>query len=366
MRIAWIFPVHRKCGISFYAHEYVKALEGIGEVTVCDSDECLVDMRHSAGQCNDTDCIHIQYETSFFFKNKINRYKDLCRLLTKPLVVSLHEVYDEFPGVFPRSKITGRGLIRLCKEYLYDRRHPYQTAYTEHRKNGFYAQTLLVHSGDQKNILVAQGIAADSIVVLPLPVKVIKRSSDSPFMQGGTLSLASHGFLTPHYNYTLLFEVLESLPVLWRFTWIGGIRREEDSPLLDAINNDIAERNWTDKFKVTGWVSDEQCTSLLSQTDIYLALFSARSSSASLATALGAEKLIVATALPLMQELVQSASFMSVCPAESNTVIARIQELISDEQLRQRYMQEIKRYNETVSYGNMAKRLVAIYKDICT
>jgi len=364
MKIAWIFPVNQKCGISFYSREYVNALSNYLEVTAFDINECLNNPKQTAKNLNSFDCIHMQYETSFFLKSNKKKYSQLCTLLKKPVVATLHEVYDESPGVFPRSHITGLGILRSCKEYIWDRRHPYQNAYTFHTDNSFFADRLLVHANYHKNILIKKGIESDRISVIPHPVKKHGDSPDVPFMKEGRLNLSSHGFISSHYNFALLFNVLEKLTVPWRFTWIGGIRRNEDALLLTSINRDIAEHSWQDTFNITGWAEDEKRDRLLSQTDIYLALFTARSTSGSLATALGAHRLIIATDLPYTRELVQSAPVLTICPAESKAVIDNINRLISDESLRHRNVQEIIKYTGNVFYLNMAKRVIEVYKDL--
>ncbi len=364
MKIAWIFPVNQKCGISFYSREYVNALGTYIKVAVFDIDECLNKPKQSVKNLNRFDCIHIQYETSFFLKGKKKKYSRLCTLLTKPVVATLHEVYDEFPGVFPRSHITGSGILRVCKEYIWDRRHPCQNVYTFHANNRFFADRLLVHANYHKQSLIKKGIEADTISVIPHPVKIHGDSPDLSFMKENRLNLSSHGFISPHYDYALLFNVLEKLTVPWRFTWIGGIRRDEDAPLLAAINRDIAKRSWQDTFIITGWAEDEKRNRLLTQTDIYLALFTARSTSGSLATTMGMHRLIITTELQYTLELAQNAPALTVCPAESEAVIDRINRLISDEPLRHQMLQELEKYTGNVSYLNMAKKVIEVYKDL--
>jgi len=364
MKIAWLYPVKQKCGISFYSEEYVQALAQVIDVTVFDIDDFCGHPKHLAVKLNSFDCIHIQYETSFFLKKGVKIYEKLCTLLTKPVVVSLHEVYDEFPDVFPRSRINGSGILRACKEWIYDLRHPYQTSYTNDLQQSFFADKILVHADAHKGTLVQKGIDAGKISVIPVPVKNLSLSSKTPFMKDDILHLSSHGFLNRHYDYTLLFQVLEKLDIPWRFTWIGGIRRDEDASLLNDINREIEERSWKDMFTITGWVTEEERTTLLNKTDIYLGLFTVRSTSASLATALGSRQLIIASDLPYTRELARKTPILSICKSDCHSVIEKINLLISDTSLRQAYVNEIEKYTNSVSFMKMAERVIKVYKDL--
>ncbi len=366
MKIAWLFPVNQRCGISFYSHEYVKALKNHITVDTFDIDKCLSTVKRSATIFNNYDCVHIQYETSFFLKKNSNRFKKLCSLITRPIIVSLHEVYREFPDVFPRSQIKGRGFIRQCKELLYDFRHPYQTMYTRHVSESFLADKILVHAQYHKNILVQNGISKDMLSIIPLPVKPVTIPCDTPFMASGVLRLCSHGFITPHFDYPLLFAILDNLAIPWHFSWLGGIRRDQDTVVLNAIKEEVTQRKWQDKFIITGWITENERDRVLSQTDLYLALFTARGSSASLAAALGARSLIIATELPLTSELVEKTPILSIVPSECTAVIDQINRLASDTILRNSFIANIESYIKNHSYTKHAGHLIELYQDTLT
>ena len=370
MKIAWVFPVNQKCGISFYSQEYVNALKEFIEVETFDISNCLEDIDSYVKKLDSFDLIHIQYETSFFLKGNHKRYEQLCGQITKPIIVSLHEVYEEFPGVFSRSQIKGKSFIRKLKENIYDIRHPFQTLYNKHLLNSFYADKVLVHANFQKALLIKKGIEKGKIEIIPMPIKEIKdilpRVKPQATQIIKKLNLSSLGFLNQNYDYELLFDVLDKLEIPWHFTWIGGIRRNEDTPLLNTIKQEISKRRWEDKFTVTGWITDERRNELLSQTDIYLALFSARSSSLSLATALGARRLIIATALPFSEELVKSTPIMLISKANSKSVLDNIDQIISNNSIKESCLNAIDKYIEQHSYMAISEKLIETYRGIVT
>jgi hypothetical protein len=129
MKIGWLYPLSRRCGITFYGNAYSAALEPLVEIVRVDSDKAIADCTGAARTLNACDIVHVQYEPSLFFLNNHDRYNKLLSRINRPGVVSLHEIYKEFPWDFPRSHIAGTGVVRRIKEFLYDRRHPVSTAY---------------------------------------------------------------------------------------------------------------------------------------------------------------------------------------------------------------------------------------------
>jgi hypothetical protein len=370
MKIAWLFPVDQKCGISFYSQEYVNSLMEFVDVESFDIYKCLDDSKSYVTQLNSFDSIHFQYETSFFLNRNNKRYEQFCSQITKPVIVSLHEVYEEFPGVFPRSEIKGKGFLRTLKENIYDVRHPFQTLYNQHVSNNFHADKILVHAHFQKDILIKTGIQNEIIEIIPMPIKEIAHLKPVAEPQDSgkdrTLNLSTLGFINLNYDYQLLFDVLDNLKIPWHFTWIGGTRREEDSSILHKIKKEISKRGWNNKFTITGWVTDEKRNELLAQTDIYLALFSARSSSLSLATALGARRIIIATALPFSQEMAENTPIMCITPSDSQSVIENINRIANNNALQKTYLNAIDQYIRQHSFREMSKRLTEIYEGIAS
>ena len=370
MKIAWLFPVDQKCGISFYSQEYVNALKEFNEVETFDIYQCLDDIELYAKKLDSFDIIHIQYDTSFFLKENTKRYEQLCNKMTKTIIVSHHEVYEKFPGVFPRSEIKGKGFVRKLKENIYDKRHPFQTLYNQHLSKNFHADKILVHANFQKDILIKKGIQKGIIEIIPMPIKEITHlqtfTEQQDRQDDKKLNLSALGFINLNYDYQLLFDVLDNLEIPWHFTWIGGIRREEDSSILTMVKKEVAERGWYNKFTITGWVTDENRNELLTQTDIYLALFSARSSSLSLATALGARCVIIATALPLSEEMVRNTPIMCITPSDSKSVIENIDRIIKDRPIQNDYLNAIDEYIKQHSYMELSKKLTEIYREIAS
>jgi hypothetical protein len=366
MVAGWLFPDRERCGIAIYSRNYISALQKHCSIKSVNSDQWLGNQRKCSDTLNSCDLIHIQYETSFFSKSNRDFYTAIVRALKKPVVVSLHEVYRQFPGVFPRDQIRGGIVLSTLKKWYYDLRHPIQTAYQKHLSIGFGASVLLVHHQYQKEILEKKVSLDFRINVLPMPVLESATGSSSKNKNEKCTILGTTGFINPEYDYNVLFKTLEQLKDDWLFIWIGGIRIPEHQILLDTINQEIQSRNWSEKFIITGWVSEETQNNLLGSIEIYLALFKNRSSSASLARAIGAHRIIIATDCQIVREM-NSASgnnVISVVDTDYRTIAESIISLSASKKSLIERHRAINDYVATFSFDRMSLTLLQLYKSI--
>lgn len=364
MNVAWICPREERCGIALYSRRYTEALRAHATVECLDPAGYPEDPALFAARVNRCDLAHIQYEPSFFAHSGRDFFTPLCRAIGIPIVVGLHEVYGSFPDAYPREAINGRGPVALLRRTIYDRRHPLQTAYRRHAARSFFAGRVLVHCGFQREILTHQGCRADVIGLLPHPVVVDAGATSVPgITPDGPLRIAASGFINPHFDYDLLFATLDQVAIPWTFTWIGGVRREEDAVLRQNIIERIAARGWNDRFTVTGWVSDAELSARLREADIVCAFFTARSSSGSLAAALGALRPVIATPIPLTEELARDG-IVHLAAADPIRLATEIERLARDAELRSSLVSSVAAYRERYSYPAQARQLTGIYRDL--
>lgn len=371
MKVLWLFPQSRKCGISIYSNNYIEQLKKKCEIITCTIDENINLKENLSAKTEIVDLIHIQYETSFFMNKGKDRYFSILSKINKPVIVTLHEIYDEFPMVYPRSKIRGWGPILILKRMIYDFKHPVQAAFKKHCKKKFGADLILVHQQYHRNILGDKGINTEFIEVLEQPVKKCMYSVKFQWNTGDTLHLGSTGFINPGYDYDLLFSVLERLEIKWDFTWIGGIRDENHDSILLELNKKITDHGWKERFILTGWVSDEKQNELLKKIDIYFSFFKFRSSSGSICRAIGALKPIIATEIPLTKEL------FTVCGNDGLTgpvvavksdpemIISSLRKILENKMFRDDLLHAVKLYSEKMEFSSMADRMISIYRRFC-
>jgi glycosyltransferase involved in cell wall biosynthesis len=367
MKTAWIYPVNRRDGISLYAQRYIQGLENRAAVESFDVSECAGRRFPEMLAQQSFDIVHVQYEPSFFVPGRKDIYTEFSAALRIPLVVTVHEVYERFPNVFPREEVSGHGLLKKMKLWLYDFRHPVQTMYAVHRASSFGAVRVLVHYPYQHSILCKQGVASGRIEILPHPVVQTAKPGTAAgrFNNDAPVHIGATGFININYDYDLLFSSLENLDMPWRFTWIGGVRRREDTLLMKKIRREIEMRSWQNKFTVSGWVSDAEQQHLLSTLDIYLALFSNRSTSGSLLMAVGAHKPVIATSLPLTRDLNRERELALLVEARVPDVVEKIRMLAASESLRNTLSENAAQYARNHSYQKMAIPLYKLYERVC-
>ena len=370
MRIGWVYPHRERCGIAQYARDYADVLRPHTELADIDpqwwTDRRAV-VRDTIVGC---DIVHVQYDTAAFMRGRRDFFAEMMRSVKVPVVVSLHEVYDEDPAVFPRSRISGRFPARQFKRIVWDLRHPVQYAFTRHCAQSFFARAVLVHQRYHTDIVVRKNCARHIVRVEPFPVKCRRAMQESSFPDLPAIRLGAFGFVNPLFDYELLFAALKQLRRPWTFTWLGGVGNVSQQPLHDALTRRLAAENWSDRFHVTGWVPEEELPLRFADIDIVCALFTGRSSSASIAEVLGAGKPVVAASIPLTREIA-SVNKAAGAPAplllterDGAGVAAAIERLCADGGLRADLYRGACAYRDATSFEVMAGRLLAMYREL--
>ncbi len=362
MKVGWIFPRNRQCGISIYAHSYLAELSKLIAVEEYDISEVLSFSSVIINSLNSCDCIHLQYEISFFQKNNLDSYMSLCKRLRPPLIISLHEVYDESPFDFPRNKITGNRLIKPFKLWKYDMTHRHLSAYRKHLKNNFYANKILVHYEYQRNLLLKAGLPIEKTSVVPFPIEKSSFTGRN-VCEKDVLVLGSNGFINPTYNFNLLFQTLQSLNVPWKFIWIGCAVKEAHNEMLMQLREMIRVRGWENKFQITGWVTHKRRDEILKSLDIYLALFSARSSSASITRAIAAHCPIIAADLDLTRDLCRIKPVSAIVPKDHIKVVDAIEKILTEKKYVKKMIHAQRDLCVLLSFKNLALSLLKIYEE---
>jgi glycosyltransferase involved in cell wall biosynthesis len=370
MNIGWIYPHRVRCGIAGYARDYADVLNGHVSIIDIDPQWWFSDRNRFRRSIAGCDIVHIQYDTAVFMNNRRDFFGAMTRSIAVPIVVSLHEVYEEDPSVYPRSRLHGAFPLLQLRRLVWDARHPVQRAYTRHRARAFFADVLLVHHQYHRELLTGAGCASLPIRVIALPVKQYagKRNTD-PFGRG-TLNLGAFGFINPLFDYDLLFDSLRLINRQWTFTWIGGIRTEQHLPLLDDLHRRIADEQWSDRFSISGWVTDDELPIRLNELHIAFALFTNRSSSASLARLFGTGKTVIATDIPLTRELFVANDAAGSPPpllltdSTPRAVADAVERLCSDTALQATLRRGLDAYGTSRSFETMTRQLLDVYREL--
>ncbi len=374
MKVAWIYPHRGRCGIAQYSLDYIDALSGSARIVEIDPQWWFTDRKQLADSLRGCSLVHVQYDTAAFMKGRSDGYRATVSLLRMPVIVSLHEVYDEDPWAFPRSAIRGPFPAAVMKRLLWDLRHPVQRAFSRHLRGSFFARRILVHHRYHCDILRRAGVDGNRLRVLPMPVKRFVPFAPFPFPHLPLVRLGFAGFVNRSCDFDLLFGTLGLLKRPWTFTWIGGLRENNERTSMDALMKRISEMAWGDRFSVTGWVTGEEMSERLGEIDIVLAFFTRRSSSASIARAMGACKPVIAVGLPLVAEI---ASYHQPCgaeeppgppllpvPADPAAAAGAVERLIDDQGLRENLYDGLASYTDAVSFERSAGELFSMYRSV--
>ena len=372
MVIGWIYPHRERCGIARYSLDYAEALEAVATVRRIDPEWFFTDRKRLEKVLDGCTIAHLQYDTSAFMHGPADGYRKLVQQIPRPLIVSLHEVYDESPFIFPRNALRGNPFVLRIKRSLWNYTHPVDSAYLDHLAKGFGASHLLVHHRYHREILSGKGIDGARISVFPMPLHRIAPPRPLELSSDGRLHLGAHGFIQSAFDFDLLFAILQKLEFPWHFTWIGGIRSDDQKPLHAELLRRIDTLGWNDRFTITGWVAESELGGYLAGIDLILALFKHRSSSASIARALSHGKPVIANELPLTMEIADgnrnshrsTAAPLLTAPADSSAVIERIGAFTTDGEIRLRLHEGINAYVEDHSFEKMAHRLLDLYREL--
>lgn len=371
MKVGLVYPINLHCGISLYAEVLFNALREKIPVRQIDPRWLLTDKNKLTDLLTECTLLHIQYETGFFLKHHTDFYRLLVRSVKVPVIVSLHEVYDDDPAVYPRSKLQGTFPLVQLKRLLWDWRHPRQYVFNRHVKRNFDARKIVVHHHYHKEILVQKGADASLIAVIPHFIKQSSVARETDFTGSPEIRLGALGFINPSFDYDLLFAVLRRLKFPWSFIWIGGLREHTQEPLLSNIYRRIENEGWTERFRITGWIEEDTMDAALNEIDIVLALFKQRSSSGSIARCMGAGKPVVATTLLMTKEInefgivpenqVKNAGPLLLAEADTDDVASKIERLVSDVTLQNNIREALGRYVERYSVSAITDRIMQLY-----
>jgi glycosyltransferase involved in cell wall biosynthesis len=363
IRIAWIYPFESRFGNAAYSEQYIRALSAYARVIPVDAAECGAGREKALAAVNECDLAHIQYEVTFFMRDGKNVFAPFIRRVRIPRVATIHEVYRDFPNAFPRRLLTGRWPILRAKQILWDMRHPAAAAHERFQRSHFYADILVVHYPFQKEILVSQGEDEKRILIVSHPVTATAACAPKALL-GPRLRLGTTGFINRNFDIRLLFESLALCRDPWTFTWIGGLRRDEDKPVLDEIRKMIADRHWGSCFEITGWVDANEQARRLGELDGYLALFSQRSTSGSIMTALAHRCRIIAMRLPLTEAIHAEGGPLLLCDANPAEVAALISKIAADAGGNAILDEKAGLFIKKYSFEAMAKKLFGHYESL--
>lgn len=323
--------------------------------------------KNLANECNEYPLVHIQHEYSFFgqLSPLYNYHRVFFNHLKSPYLITLHEVPPRPVGIVRHP----RSLVKriMIAPYNFTLNLLTRSSATESFMNyGLMkrAAVVYVHHVSQQKILAKRGLEARQLPfglnVKPAPQKII----------GKTIHLGCFGFINPRKGYDLAIEALALLPDKYRLIIIGGVQTVDglvgaDHEKYEAKLKDLIRiKSLSSRVTITGYLDKKDAQSAINDLDIGLAPFESMSGSASIASFLGSSKLVVASDLAEVRELVnEGAAIVPFSPHEPGALADQIVELVDDGKISG-LVKGGQKYLRDHDFKTVAAKLLTDYRNI--
>lgn len=374
MKVAMFSSWQVRCGIADYAAALVAGLR-----TLPDTDVDVVGFDREAhpradyarwGQAlNSGQIAHIQHEYSFFgyLLPWRNHFGALAGQVKRPLVITRHVSFDG-PLTVPAGGVGG--LVRKAKWSMYNR---WLGPYARHLNKDTFdiAQRIIVLSGRLKDHLVARGVEAAKIRVIP------GGAPDVPPARGGEAVRARYGwegrrvigqfgYIAPPKGHALALDALARLPADYVLLIAGGPRLERHRPFQEAIEAHIAALGLGERVRITGYLAAEDIPAHIDACDALIYPYTHADFSYSVATGLAYRHApVVASDIYGHREIAAACAGMTLfASGDAEALAASVRRVVETPTLREAAREGMQRYAVTHAWPAIAARTREVYAEI--
>lgn len=360
-----------RCGIASYAADLVGGLRTLPatEVGVVAYDR----QRHPRSDyvawgeaMNGGDVAHVQHEYSFFgyLAPWRNQYEPFITRIRRPLVITRHVTFDG-PLTVPGSGM--RHGIRRAKWAAYNR---WLGPYATYLNKGVFthAERIIVLSARLKEHLIARGLDAGKIHVVPAGVPVVPAAAGGEVLRRAwgwedKRVLGIFGYITPAKGHKLAVQALSQLPEDVVLLVAGGVRRDSDKVVLDELQRDIAAAGLGARVRVTGFLEDVDVPAHIAACDLLVYPATHADSSYSLVTGLAYDSApIVASDVYGHREVAERGAGITLFRSEDAGALAEtVRRLLDAPEQRDRIMVEAHAYAAATTWTAVAAQTKQIY-----
>ncbi len=360
-----------RCGIASYAADLVGGLRTLPEpeVGVVAYDR----QRHPRSDyvawgeaMNGGDVAHVQHEYSFFgyLVPWQNQYEPFITRIRRPLVITRHVTFDG-PLTVPGSGV--RHGIRRAKWAAYN---SWLGPYATYLNKGVFvhAERIIVLSARLKEHLVARGLDAGKIHVVPAGVPVVPAAAGGEVLRRAwgwedKRVLGIFGYITPAKGHKLAVQALSQLPEDVVLLVAGGVRRDSDQVVLDELQRDIAAAGLGARVRVTGFLEDVDVPAHIAACDLLVYPATHADSSYSLVTGLAYDSApIVASDVYGHREVAERGAGITLFRSEDAGALAEtVRRLLDAPEQRDQLMVEAHAYAAATTWTAIAAQTKQIY-----
>lgn len=379
MKVAFFSNFHQPCGIADYSQQLVHELSRLADVKVVHSPMppqndyryalrpyYMNRFRRCARELNDADICHIQHEYSFWggVRPLRNLFPGFASAITVPVVMTAHEILDP-----PYSAADFKGALKALARCL----SPCSSRYNDYVNAGMFqwSDRTIVHTRQQRELLLERGVSPDRVTVIPhgiAPCGVLPLEAAQTLrhlnLEGRRL-LTIIGFVSPRKGYELALQVMPQLPDDVTLVIAGGCRTNADEDYLKNLRGLVERSGLTRRVVITGYLEADVLCSVVRASSAVLAPFNAVAGSGTISIALASGVPVVASKLPPLVELNQSARAMLLfTTGDASDFLLKIRQLLTGKQLFDELSASALRYAFQNSMRSVADRTYALYENV--
>lgn len=379
MRVSFFSNFHQPCGIADYSTQFLNELAKLVEVKIVQSPlpsqvpykyssyvYYAKEFRRCAKELNNADICHIQHDYSFWggVKPLRNLFPYMASAIRVPVVLTAHEILHQ-----PFKMADFKGVMRWLSFCL----SPCSRRYSDFVSPGLHrwADMTVVHTGQQKDMLVEQGVSPHKITIIPHGIpscnlltldteKVIRR-----FGFAGKRLLTIIGFISARKGYELVLKIMPLLPDDVMLVIAGGCRTKSEEEYLASLQESIDHSRMSHRVVITGYLGVGDLHAIVQMSNVILAPFKAVAGSGTLSLAFALGRPVIASMLVPMMELNETARSMLLFSIDdSDDLLTKIQMLILNDQLSNELSKSALSYADQYSMKSIAVKTVSLYKQI--
>lgn len=353
MKIAMFAPSLEKCGVYDYALRMAEA---------CPVPLTLIRERDKLR--DEWDVLHVQYEASLFREGGRSFLPDVMARVRAKKVVTLHEVYEQNPFVFPRPAQAGPwGFLKRAR---WDFRHRLERQEEAFAASDFFADAVVVHTWRAREILDKRMAMPAKVNVLPHPVVEMGGGDPGKGREKWSLSQGKialvFGFITEVNDYGTLLDAALALKDRAAFVIAGSARREEDRGLEAALDRGIREKGLEKSVRRVGYVEKALLPDLFACADVFVSVPKVKTASGSVSHALGAGLPVAAPDLPPFQEIRRESDCVRLYrPGDALSLSLAVSALLEKDDNR-RYREKAAEYAQRHSIHAFMEQHLKIYR----
>jgi glycosyltransferase involved in cell wall biosynthesis len=356
MRVGFLTSWSERCGIAEYSRLLAEALRRHVEVEIVPatfqpSPRAVYAAMGRALAVGEI--AHIQHAYAFFGGLHPVRcgWSALLAEVRRPLMVTIHEL---------DLRATGAYHLPAPLEQLYKRRFN-RAAFTHPR-----IRHRMVHSPELERELRSLGASPEALEYAPLPLAPPPAAPDRDELVrklglSGRRVLVILGFLARRKGYDLALRALAQLPPEFVLVAAGGEHAADRSGTAEWLRAEAVRMGVTDRFRVTGYLGEEELEQVAARADLVLAPFLEMSASASLNFALARGKAVIASDLPPNRLL---DCVRLVPTGDADALAAAIRELSSSAAAASALSDRALAYASRHSYEALADLTVRRYEEL--